>query len=69
MEIKTHADAIQVLSNVDAALNRMVTQGFENAFILAGSHNDLLAVVDYLNKETVCTKTVPKTTPESTEKE
>ena len=69
MEIKTHADAIQVLSNVDTALNRMVTQGFENAFILAGSHNDLLAVVDYLNKETVCTKTAPKTTPKSTEKE
>lgn len=67
MVITTHEEAVRVLSNVDAALDRMTTKGIENAFILAGSHNDLLAVVDYLNKEIERTKTKPN--PESTEKE
>ena len=68
MVITTHEEAVHVLSNVDAALNRMITQGFDNAFILAGSHNDLLAVVDYLNKGIERAKTEPKPNPESTEK-
>lgn len=51
MVIKTHEEAVQVLANVDAALNRLVTQGIENAFIIAGSHNDILAVQEYLNSE------------------
>lgn len=63
MKIKTKADAASILSSVDAALDRLVTQGIQNAFIVAGAHNDITAVIEYLNA-----KPDPAPTPE-TEKE
>lgn len=44
----TNNDAVKVLTNIDEALDRLVTQGIQNAFIVAGSHNDLMSVIEYL---------------------
>lgn len=46
--IKTNDEAIKVLTSIDEALDRLVTQGIQNAFIVAGSHNDLNSVIEYL---------------------
>lgn len=67
MAIKTHEEAVQMLSSIDAALNRLTIQGIENAFIVAGSHNDILAVQEYLNSEIKRASAEPKPT-ETTEK-
>lgn len=64
MVIKTHEDAIRVLSSIDGALDRLSIKGVENAFIVAGSHNDLLAVVDYLNADIKRVKSTPVSKPE-----
>ena len=67
MAVKTHEEAIQMLDSIKAALNRLTIQGVENAFIVAGSYNDILAVQEYLNSEIKRASAEPKPT-EKTEK-
>lgn len=61
--ITTNNDAVKVLTCIDESLDRLITQGIQNAFIVAGSHNDLMSVIEYLKSQST-----PASTPK-TEKE
>lgn len=48
MDIRTNAQAQQVLVNVLNALDQLVVSGRNNCLIVAGCSNDLEAVASYL---------------------